>query len=115
MILPVVKRSSFSCEHHQFLVTIFFFLHSLYEFFARHQCTYSLVLSQTAVAVIVKVADCTLLQLGQVEKTVFVVFFAGERARTKIMKICEAFGANRYAFPEDPNRQWQMKTEVLFT
>lgn len=48
----------------------------------------------------------------QVEKTVFVVFFAGERAKTKVIKICEAFGANRYPFPEDPNRQWQMKSEV---
>jgi len=49
----------------------------------------------------------------QVEKTVFVVFFAGERAKTKVVKICEAFGANRYPFPEDPSRQWQMKEEVL--
>lgn len=49
---------------------------------------------------------------AQVEKTVFVVFFAGERAKTKVVKICEAFGANRYPFPEDPNRQWQMKSEV---
>jgi len=48
----------------------------------------------------------------KVEKTVFVVFFAGERAKTKVVKICEAFGANRYPFPEDPNRQWQMKEEV---
>ncbi|XP_024366446.1 V-type proton ATPase subunit a3 [Physcomitrium patens] len=48
----------------------------------------------------------------KVEKTVFVVFFAGERAKTKVIKICEAFGANRYPFPEDPNRQWQMKSEV---
>jgi len=48
----------------------------------------------------------------KVEKTVFVVFFAGERAKTKVVKICEAFGANRYPFPEDPSRQWQMKEEV---
>ncbi|KAK9805190.1 hypothetical protein WJX72_004776 [[Myrmecia] bisecta] len=46
------------------------------------------------------------------EKAVFVVFFAGERARTKILKICEAFGANRYPFPEDPTRQRQMNAEV---
>lgn len=31
----------------------------------------------------------------RIEKVVFVVFFSGDRARTKIMKICEAFGANR--------------------
>jgi len=35
------------------------------------------------------------------EKSVFVVFFAGDRARVKINKICETFGANRYPFPED--------------
>ncbi|CAI5984862.1 unnamed protein product [Closterium sp. NIES-64] len=49
----------------------------------------------------------------EVEKVVFVVFFAGERARTKIMKICEAFGANRYPFPEDPQKQRQMHSEVI--
>jgi V-type H+-transporting ATPase subunit a len=45
-------------------------------------------------------------------KTVYVVFFAGERARTKILKICEAFGANRYPFPEDAARQRAMNAEV---
>ncbi|CAI5534727.1 unnamed protein product [Closterium sp. Naga37s-1] len=48
-----------------------------------------------------------------VEKVVFVVFFSGERARTKIMRICEAFGANRYPFPEEPARQRQMLAEML--
>ena len=48
----------------------------------------------------------------RVEKTVVVVFFAGERARSKILKICEAFGANRYPFPEDFARQHQMNSEV---
>ena len=47
-----------------------------------------------------------------VEKTVYVVFFAGERARAKILKICEGFGANRYPFPEDFSRQRQMNAEV---
>lgn len=46
------------------------------------------------------------------EKAVFVVFFAGERARQKALKICEAFSANRYPFPEDLARQRQMNTEV---
>eukprot|EP01023_Acetabularia_acetabulum_P010235 TRINITY_DN1468_c0_g2_i1.p1 TRINITY_DN1468_c0_g2~~TRINITY_DN1468_c0_g2_i1.p1 ORF type:complete len:887 (+),score=191.34 TRINITY_DN1468_c0_g2_i1:21-2681(+) len=46
------------------------------------------------------------------EKSVFVVFFAGDRARIKINKICETFGANRYPFPEDQNRQRQMNSEV---
>lgn len=47
-----------------------------------------------------------------VEKAVFVVFYSGERARQKILKICEAYGANRYPFPEDPARQRQMHGEV---
>ena len=49
----------------------------------------------------------------QVEKNVFVVFYSGERAKNKILKICEAFGANRYSFPEDLGRQAQMITEVF--
>lgn len=48
----------------------------------------------------------------KVEKAVYVVFFAGERAKQKILKICEAFGANRYPFPEDLDRQRQMSSEV---
>ncbi|MEW5316803.1 MAG: hypothetical protein WDW38_008153 [Sanguina aurantia] len=46
------------------------------------------------------------------EKSVFVIFFAGERSRTKVMKICEAFGANRYPFPEDASKQGGMLSEV---
>ena len=45
------------------------------------------------------------------EKTVIVVFFAGERARDKIIKISEAFNVNRYPFPEDYTRQRQMYAE----
>ncbi|KAL5716857.1 V-type proton ATPase subunit a1 [Ranunculus cassubicifolius] len=48
-----------------------------------------------------------------VEKTVFVVFFSGEQARTKIMKICEAFGANCYPVPEDVTKQRQIIREVM--
>lgn len=48
----------------------------------------------------------------QVEKNVFAVFFSGERAKSKILKICEAFGANRYPFTEDLGKQAQMITEV---
>ncbi|XP_010531458.1 PREDICTED: V-type proton ATPase subunit a2 [Tarenaya hassleriana] len=46
------------------------------------------------------------------EKNVFVVFYSGERAKSKILKICEAFGANRYPFSEDLGKQAQMMTEV---
>ncbi|GKU93650.1 hypothetical protein SLEP1_g7226 [Rubroshorea leprosula] len=48
-----------------------------------------------------------------VEKIVFVVFFSGEQARTKILKICEAFGANCYPVPEDLSKQRQITREVL--
>ncbi|KAK4408900.1 V-type proton ATPase subunit a1 [Sesamum angolense] len=48
-----------------------------------------------------------------VEKIVFVVFFSGEQARVKILKICEAFGANCYPVPEDTIRRRQMTREVL--
>ena len=48
----------------------------------------------------------------QAEKNVFVVFYSGERAKSKILKICEAFGANRYPFSEDLRKQAQMITEV---
>ncbi|KAH9611632.1 hypothetical protein KSS87_010326 [Heliosperma pusillum] len=47
-----------------------------------------------------------------VEKNVFVIFYSGERAKTKIHKICEVFGANRYPFSEDISKQAQMLKEV---
>ncbi|KGN47288.1 V-type proton ATPase subunit a1 [Cucumis sativus] len=47
-----------------------------------------------------------------VEKTVFVVFFSGEQARNKVLKICEAFGANCYPVPEDITKQRQITREV---
>ncbi|KAK9677258.1 hypothetical protein RND81_11G131300 [Saponaria officinalis] len=47
-----------------------------------------------------------------VEKTVFVVFFSGEQARMKILKICEAFGANCYPVPEEITKQRQITKEV---
>ncbi|CAI8592504.1 unnamed protein product [Vicia faba] len=47
-----------------------------------------------------------------IEKTVFVVFFSGEQARTKILKICEAFGANCYPVPEDISKHGQITREV---
>ncbi|XVE48991.1 hypothetical protein DITRI_Ditri01bG0045800 [Diplodiscus trichospermus] len=46
------------------------------------------------------------------EKNVFVVFYSGERAKNKILKICEAFGANRYPFSEDLGKQSLTITEV---
>ncbi|KAI8004338.1 V-type proton ATPase subunit a3 [Camellia lanceoleosa] len=49
---------------------------------------------------------------AKVEKNVFVVFYSGERAKSKILKICDAFGANRYPFSDDIGKQYQMITEV---
>lgn len=43
---------------------------------------------------------------------VFVVFFSGEQARTKIIKICEAFGASCYSVPEDVTKKRQITREV---
>lgn len=48
----------------------------------------------------------------KVVKNVFVIFYSGERAKSKILKICEAFGANRYPFTEDIGKQMQMINEV---
>ncbi|THG16139.1 hypothetical protein TEA_006581 [Camellia sinensis var. sinensis] len=48
----------------------------------------------------------------KVDKNVFMAFYSGERAKNKVTKICETFGANRYPFPEDLGKQNQMLTEV---
>ncbi|KAK3195409.1 hypothetical protein Dsin_026719 [Dipteronia sinensis] len=48
----------------------------------------------------------------KIEKNVFVIFYSGERAKNKILKICEVFGANRYPFTEDLGKQAQSITEV---
>ncbi|CAO2834627.1 unnamed protein product [Amaranthus hypochondriacus] len=48
----------------------------------------------------------------KVEKNVFVIFYSGERAKNKVVKICEAFGANCYSFSDDPEKQQQMMKEV---
>ncbi|KAH7686954.1 V-type H+-transporting ATPase subunit a protein [Dioscorea alata] len=48
----------------------------------------------------------------KVAKNVFVVFFSGEKAKMKILKICEAFGANRYPFTDDFGKQMQTIEEV---
>lgn len=44
----------------------------------------------------------------------FIVFYSGDRARNKIMKISEAFGANKYPFTEDLGKQLQITKEVCF-
>ncbi|KAI9072753.1 hypothetical protein K1719_045287 [Acacia pycnantha] len=49
--------------------------------------------------------------LDQIEKNVFLVFYSGERSKAKILKICEAFGANRYPFAEESGKHDQMIAE----
>ena len=49
----------------------------------------------------------------KVEKNVFIIFHSGERAKSKVLKICDTFGANRYPFTDDIGRQHQMITEVF--
>eukprot|EP00164_Ancoracysta_twista_P002911 GFYU01003875.1.p1 GENE.GFYU01003875.1~~GFYU01003875.1.p1 ORF type:complete len:789 (-),score=277.14 GFYU01003875.1:293-2659(-) len=39
-----------------------------------------------------------------VEKSVFIIFFSGDRLRTKITKICESFNAHLYKYPEAHER-----------
>ncbi|KAG0474818.1 hypothetical protein HPP92_014504 [Vanilla planifolia] len=48
----------------------------------------------------------------KIQKNVFIIFYSGDRAKTKILKICEAFGANRYPFTEDVGKQMQIMDEV---
>ncbi|KAL5224262.1 hypothetical protein ABZP36_010901 [Zizania latifolia] len=48
----------------------------------------------------------------KVIKNAFVIFYSGERAKSKIVKICDAFGANRYPFAEDLGKQLQTIQEV---
>eukprot|EP00824_Muranothrix_gubernata_P004623 TRINITY_DN1589_c0_g1_i2.p1 TRINITY_DN1589_c0_g1~~TRINITY_DN1589_c0_g1_i2.p1 ORF type:complete len:839 (-),score=190.25 TRINITY_DN1589_c0_g1_i2:61-2469(-) len=51
-------------------------------------------------------------QREKVEKSVFIVFFSGERIQNKITKICETFGANRYPFPESQAEHMSMMQRV---
>lgn len=48
----------------------------------------------------------------KVQKNVFAVFFSGERVKSKVVKISDAFGANRYPFAEDLAKQSQILKEV---
>lgn len=48
----------------------------------------------------------------QASKNAFVIFYSGERAKAKILKICDAFNANRYPFPDDVSKQLHAVQEV---
>jgi vacuolar-type H+-ATPase subunit I/STV1 len=45
--------------------------------------------------------ELTELQQEWVRKTVFIIFFHGDRSQFKVKKICESFGANVYQIPEN--------------
>jgi V-type H+-transporting ATPase subunit a len=40
-----------------------------------------------------------------VEKTVFIIFYQGDRSQAKIKKICESFNANTYQIPDSPSER----------
>ena len=54
----------------------------------------------------------TFCMIMQVAKNAFVIFYSGERGKAKILKICDAFSANRYLFPEDVAKQIHAVQEV---
>jgi len=47
-----------------------------------------------------------------VHKSVFVIFFSGERSRIKIEKICDSYGATKYKLPEERSQRDTLKNEV---
>ncbi|KAJ1488313.1 V-type ATPase, V0 complex, 116kDa subunit family [Baffinella frigidus] len=47
-----------------------------------------------------------------VSKSVFVVFFSGDRSRSKIGKICDSFNSNKYKLPESQQQQTELLTQV---
>eukprot|EP00798_Chlamydomonas_sp_ICE-L_P009116 gene9116-16238_t len=48
----------------------------------------------------------------EVLKSVFVIFYAGDRAKDKVSRICDAFQANRYPFPDDVSKQRSVHANV---
>ncbi|KAH9368696.1 hypothetical protein HPB48_004715 [Haemaphysalis longicornis] len=49
----------------------------------------------------------------QMHKTVFVIFFQGEKLKARIKKICDGFHANRYAVPTDRGERREMSLGVM--
>jgi len=47
-----------------------------------------------------------------VQKTVFIIYFQGERSQQKIKKICESFGANLYSCPETARERKELLNEA---
>jgi V-type H+-transporting ATPase subunit a len=47
-----------------------------------------------------------------VDKLVFIIFFQGDRAESKVKKICESFGANLYPCPDSSQERREMFNQV---
>ena len=47
-----------------------------------------------------------------VYKSVFIIFFSGQRALAKVTQICDTFGANRYTYPSQFGQRAALLTEV---
>lgn len=47
-----------------------------------------------------------------VYKSVFIIFFSGQRSLDRVLKICDTFGANRYSYPPHVAQRNQLLTEV---
>ena len=45
-------------------------------------------------------------------KSVFIIFFSGQRSHEKVAKICDSFGANRYTYPAQFNQRTALLAEV---
>eukprot|EP00698_Gefionella_okellyi_P006161 TRINITY_DN15599_c0_g1_i1.p1 TRINITY_DN15599_c0_g1~~TRINITY_DN15599_c0_g1_i1.p1 ORF type:complete len:847 (-),score=193.78 TRINITY_DN15599_c0_g1_i1:23-2563(-) len=45
-------------------------------------------------------------------KTVFIVFFSGERSRVKIKKICDSYHANTYPCPDSPYERGRLREQL---
>jgi len=47
-----------------------------------------------------------------VDKNVFIIFYQGERAQSKIKKICESFASNLYTIPETTRERKELLSQV---
>ncbi len=47
-----------------------------------------------------------------VEKNVFIIFYQGDRAQSKISRICEAYGANLYKSPDGVKERKILQDEI---
>jgi len=58
------------------------------------------------------IASTTTTEVEHEEKDVFIIFYQGDRAETRIRKICEAMEANLYPCPNSAQERAEMLTQV---